>query len=60
MSSRFLLFVWFKVMNYEFMTKVQAETLPVILSGKDVFAQAKTGSGTDKATTQQHYDTTTL
>ncbi|MCD6172368.1 MAG: ATP-dependent RNA helicase DbpA [Sulfurimonas sp.] len=31
--------------GYEKMTPVQAETLPLILEGKDVIAQAKTGSG---------------
>ena len=31
--------------GYEEMTPVQAETLPLILEGKDVIAQAKTGSG---------------
>ncbi|CAD7933177.1 unnamed protein product [Amoebophrya sp. A25] len=34
-----------KDMGFEFMTKVQAESLPPILSGKDVFAKAKTGTG---------------
>eukprot|EP00816_Leptocylindrus_hargravesii_P008146 CAMPEP_0196805372 /NCGR_PEP_ID=MMETSP1362-20130617/5136_1 /TAXON_ID=163516 /ORGANISM="Leptocylindrus danicus, Strain CCMP1856" /LENGTH=649 /DNA_ID=CAMNT_0042178255 /DNA_START=448 /DNA_END=2397 /DNA_ORIENTATION=+ len=34
-----------EVMKYELMTKVQNETLPVILSGNDVLAKAKTGSG---------------
>lgn len=33
------------VMNYEFMTKVQHATLPVILEGHDVLAKAKTGTG---------------
>ncbi len=32
-------------LGYETMTPVQAASLPVILSGKDVIAQAKTGSG---------------
>ena len=32
-------------MGYENMTPVQAETLPIILEGDDVIAQAKTGSG---------------
>ena len=31
--------------GYTEMTPVQAETLPIILEGKDVIAQAKTGSG---------------
>ena len=31
--------------GYKEMTPVQAETLPLILEGKDVIAQAKTGSG---------------
>ena len=31
--------------GYENMTPVQAETLPIILEGRDVIAQAKTGSG---------------
>lgn len=31
--------------GYEQMTPVQAETLPLILEGQDVIAQAKTGSG---------------
>ncbi|RHY33404.1 hypothetical protein DYB32_001640 [Aphanomyces invadans] len=34
-----------QVMNYEFLTKVQAATLPVILEGKDVLAKSKTGTG---------------
>ena len=33
-----------EVLGYEFMTKVQAETLPVILQGIDVLAKAKTGA----------------
>ncbi|WP_226646760.1 ATP-dependent RNA helicase DbpA [Microbulbifer variabilis] len=32
-------------LNYTLMTEVQAKTLPIILDGKDVIAQAKTGSG---------------
>ncbi|MCO1335595.1 ATP-dependent RNA helicase DbpA [Microbulbifer sp. OS29] len=32
-------------MNYTAMTEIQAKTLPIILDGKDVIAQAKTGSG---------------
>ncbi|WP_444925139.1 ATP-dependent RNA helicase DbpA [Microbulbifer sp. DLAB2-AF] len=32
-------------LNYTSMTEVQAKTLPLILNGKDVIAQAKTGSG---------------
>ncbi|MEM7097927.1 MAG: ATP-dependent RNA helicase DbpA [Pseudomonadota bacterium] len=32
-------------LGYETMTPIQAQSLPVILSGKDVIAQAKTGSG---------------
>ena len=31
--------------KYEFMTQVQAETLPPILDGKDCLAKAKTGTG---------------
>lgn len=31
--------------SYEFMTQVQAETLPPILAGKDCLAKAKTGTG---------------
>lgn len=34
-----------KVFNYEIMTQVQAETLPVILNGIDCLAKAKTGTG---------------
>ncbi|KAF0694407.1 Aste57867_14704 [Aphanomyces stellatus] len=34
-----------QVMNYQFLTKVQAATLPVILEGKDVLAKSKTGTG---------------
>jgi hypothetical protein len=33
------------VLKYEFMTTVQDATLPIILSGKDVLAKAKTGTG---------------
>jgi ATP-dependent RNA helicase MSS116 len=33
------------VLHYDHLTKVQAETLPVILQGRDVLAKAKTGSG---------------
>jgi ATP-dependent RNA helicase MSS116 len=33
------------VLHYDHLTKVQAETLPVILRGHDVLAKAKTGSG---------------
>lgn len=32
-------------MRYEYMTQVQAETLPVCLSGVDTLAKAKTGTG---------------
>ncbi len=32
-------------LNYEQMTPIQAQALPVILQGKDLLAQAKTGSG---------------
>lgn len=34
-----------EVFAYEFLTHVQAKTLPVILSGKDCLARAKTGTG---------------
>ena len=34
-----------KTMKFDVMTPVQAETLPAILQGKDVLAQANTGSG---------------
>jgi ATP-independent RNA helicase DbpA len=32
-------------LNYEVMTPIQAQSLPAILEGKDLLAQAKTGSG---------------
>ena len=32
-------------LGYESMTEIQAQTLPLILSGKDVIGQGKTGSG---------------
>jgi len=32
-------------LEYEVMTPIQAQSLPVILAGKDLLAQAKTGSG---------------
>ena len=32
-------------LNYESMTPIQAQSLPLVLAGKDVIAQAKTGSG---------------
>ena len=32
-------------LNYEAMTPIQAQSLPAILAGKDLLAQAKTGSG---------------
>lgn len=32
-------------LNYQTMTPIQAQSLPVILEGKDLIAQAKTGSG---------------
>ena len=32
-------------LGYEFMTPIQAQSLPPILAGKDVIAQSKTGSG---------------
>ncbi|NQY21469.1 MAG: ATP-dependent RNA helicase DbpA [Campylobacteraceae bacterium] len=32
-------------LNYEYMTEIQEKTLPLILDGKDIIAQAKTGSG---------------
>ncbi len=32
-------------LNYQLMTPIQAQSLPVILEGKDLLAQAKTGSG---------------
>ena len=34
-----------EVLGYKFMTPVQAQTLPVCLSGGDVIAKAKTGTG---------------
>ena len=34
-----------KLLGYEAMTPIQAEGLPAILEGKDLLAQAKTGSG---------------
>jgi len=34
-----------EVLKYELMTQVQAQTLPVIISGEDVLAKAKTGTG---------------
>jgi ATP-dependent RNA helicase MSS116 len=34
-----------EVFRFERMSKVQADTLPVVMEGKDVFAKAKTGSG---------------
>lgn len=34
-----------EVLGYEFMTPVQAQTLPVCLGGGDVIAKAKTGTG---------------
>ena len=34
-----------KSLDYEVMTPIQAQSLPVILKGKDLLAQAKTGSG---------------
>nr|WP_228497494.1 MULTISPECIES: ATP-dependent RNA helicase DbpA [Shewanella] len=34
-----------KTMNFEAMTQIQAQSLPTILAGDDVIAQAKTGSG---------------
>lgn len=32
-------------LGYDNMTPIQAESLPILLSGKDIIAQAKTGSG---------------
>jgi len=32
-------------LNYQTMTPIQAQSLPVVLEGKDLLAQAKTGSG---------------
>ena len=32
-------------LGYETLTKIQEESLPLILEGKDVIAKAKTGSG---------------
>lgn len=32
-------------LNFEQMTPIQADALPLVLEGKDVIAQAKTGSG---------------
>lgn len=34
-----------KILGYEFMTKVQADTIPVSLTGVDILAKAKTGTG---------------
>lgn len=34
-----------EVLGYQFMSKVQAQSLPVILEGHDVLARAKTGTG---------------
>jgi ATP-dependent RNA helicase MSS116 len=34
-----------EVFGYEFCTKVQAQSIPVCLSGEDVLAKAKTGTG---------------
>ena len=34
-----------EIMNYKFMTDVQTQTMPTILEGTDVLAQAKTGTG---------------
>jgi superfamily II helicase len=34
-----------KVMKYEFMTPVQAQAIPEVLKGNDVFVKAKTGTG---------------
>ena len=34
-----------EVFGYEFCTKVQAQAIPVCLSGVDVLAKAKTGTG---------------
>jgi len=34
-----------EVLGYEFMTRVQAEALPVCCAGRDVVAKAKTGTG---------------
>ena len=34
-----------EVFGYEFCTKVQAQSLPPCLSGTDVIAKAKTGTG---------------
>lgn len=34
-----------QTLNYSSMTQVQAQTLPLVLQGKDIIAQAKTGSG---------------
>ncbi len=43
LSSDFLTNI--ESLGYQEMTAIQAESLPVILSGKDLLAQAKTGSG---------------
>ncbi len=34
-----------ETLGYQTMTEIQAETIPIALSGKDLIAQAKTGSG---------------
>ena len=38
-----------KLMGYKHMTKIQAKSIPSLLSGKDLIGAAKTGSGTSRA-----------
>ncbi|MBC7397336.1 MAG: DEAD/DEAH box helicase, partial [Bdellovibrionales bacterium] len=38
-------------LGYEFLTPIQAETIPLLLEGRDLIGQAKTGSGKTAAFT---------